>query len=511
MSASAIVLAVAGTVVASLFALYTSFRLSKESSRTSARLIYGELTRNSAAVAYFLRTGTWPRAKVDAPVWTQRSESIAKMRRVVPFNSIYKGYAALEALAFVAQEGDRLGPSSQQILRTEVDVLRNAISMAGEIAKIDRKEIDENLKTLEVRASAASASAFVHVQLGTGFVPPEILRHVWAQAGVAHEALGQPSEAPSDQTSSPGTETRAGAPDARLMRRVYDAQHSRTGLRRHQARSEGEPPVADITINEIFDAMGNTHRFLWEAFRCDLQEFTGSPMTAIAHYGERYDNVYWDGTQLVVGDGDGQLFNRFSASPEVVAHELCHAVVSGLAGLRFANQAGALSEALCDIFGVLTAQFAASQTTEKADWLVGARLLRNGDALRSLKSPGTAYANDPVLGTDRQVAHLQQLVRTPDDNGGVHINSGIPAHAFYRTAMALGGYAWERAGLIWFEALKDPSLRPASGFTVFAGCTVGSAVSLFGEATPEHQAVLAAWEDVGVHPRPRPQAATPMA
>lgn len=80
-----------------------------------------------------------------------------------------------------------------------------------------------------------------------------------------------------------------------------------------------------------------------------------------------------------------------------------------------------------------------------------------------MKAPGTAY-NDPLLGKDPQPAHMKDYQKMTDDNGGVHINSGIPNHAFYLVAMELGGYAWEKAGRIWHVTLRD-RLRPNTIFS----------------------------------------------
>jgi Zn-dependent metalloprotease len=118
-------------------------------------------------------------------------------------------------------------------------------------------------------------------------------------------------------------------------------------------------------------------------------------------------------------------------------------------------------------------------------------------ALRSMKAPGTAF-DDPILGRDPQPAHMKDYVRTFDDNGGVHINSGIPNHAFYQLATALGGYAWEKAGRIWYETLKDARLRRNSGFRRFATLTVSNARRLYGTASAEQKAVIAAWKAVGI-------------
>ena len=220
----------------------------------------------------------------------------------------------------------------------------------------------------------------------------------------------------------------------------------------------------------------------------------------MVHYGKEVDNSFWDGGRLVVGDGDGRLFNRFSASLDVLAHELCHALVEREVGLLFVDQSGALNESICDVLGLLVKQHSLGQQADEADWLLGAGLFTAevaGKALRSLAAPGTAY-DDPVLGKDPQVRHMDDFVRTTADNGGVHINCGIPSHAFYRAATALGGFAWERAGLIWYEALRDGRLRPESGFSVFAGITVATAERLYGEQSSEADAVADGWKAVGV-------------
>ena len=100
-----------------------------------------------------------------------------------------------------------------------------------------------------------------------------------------------------------------------------------------------------------------------------------------------------------------------------------------------------------------------------------------------MKAPGTAY-DDPLVGKDPQPGHMDDYVETIRDNGGVHINSGIPNHAFYLAATAIGGYAWEVTGRIWYEALRDPALRPDSGFAAFARLTVVAAERLQGQGSP---------------------------
>jgi Zn-dependent metalloprotease len=154
---------------------------------------------------------------------------------------------------------------------------------------------------------------------------------------------------------------------------------------------------------------------------------------------------------------------------------------------------------MSDVFGSLVKQYSLGQTADQADWLIGQGLLAagvNGVALRSMKAPGTAY-NDPVLGKDPQPAHMKDYVNTISDNGGVHINSGIPNHAFYVVATQIGGKAWEKAGQIWYIALRD-KLTSNSKFQDCANLTYQTAADLFGVNSLEQQAVLNGWSEVGI-------------
>jgi Zn-dependent metalloprotease len=219
------------------------------------------------------------------------------------------------------------------------------------------------------------------------------------------------------------------------------------------------------------------------------------------HYGLDYDNAFWDGTQMVFGDGDGDLFNRFTIAIDVIGHELTHGVTEVEAALVYQGQSGALNESVSDVFGSLVKQHALGQTAAEADWLIGVGLFTaqvQGVALRSMRAPGTAY-DDPVLGADPQPAHLRDYVETAEDNGGVHTNSGIPNHAFYLAATALGGSAWEVAGRCWYDALRDASLPASAGFAEFAAATVRAAQAGFG--AEQAGAVGDAWAAVGVDVR----------
>jgi len=280
---------------------------------------------------------------------------------------------------------------------------------------------------------------------------------------------------------------------------VYDADHSQQ-LPGRRVRGEGDPPSADVAVNEAFDGLGDTWNFFWSVYGRNSIDDEGMPLDATVHFGRGYNNAFWNSQQMVFGDGDGRLFNRFTIALDIIGHELAHGVTEDEAQLAYLFQPGALNESMSDVFGSLVKQSRRNDTADAADWLIGEGLLApgvQGVALRSMKEPGTAY-DDPVLGKDPQPAHMRDFVRTYEDNGGVHINSGIPNRAFYLAATRIGGFAWEKAGRIWYETLRDPRLRTNSGFKRFSSLTVANAGRLFGAGSPEQAAVVAAWQDVGI-------------
>jgi Zn-dependent metalloprotease len=172
-----------------------------------------------------------------------------------------------------------------------------------------------------------------------------------------------------------------------------------------------------------------------------------------------------------------------------------------------------LNESISDVFGSLAKQHQLGQSAADADWLIGAGLFLpgvQGEALRSMKAPGTAY-DDPRLGKDPQPNHMSGYVETEDDNGGVHLNSGIPNRAFYLTAEAIGGNAYDAAGKIWYTTLTAGHLTESATFKTFAAATQQTAQQLFGESSPQLAAVTEAWQTVGVLPTndPTPEPPAP--
>lgn len=292
--------------------------------------------------------------------------------------------------------------------------------------------------------------------------------------------------------------TAAAVPD----RSVHDAEHGTT-LPGRLVRAEGGPESTDESVNEAYDGLGETFDLFAQVYGRDSLDGKGLTLVATVHYDREFDNAFWDGTQMVFGDGDGRIFNSFTDSVDVIAHELAHGFTQFTAGLTYVGQSGALNESVSDVFGALVKQRVLDQVAGEADWLIGSDLFTdrvNGVALRSMKAPGTAY-DDPVLGKDPQPATMADYVTLPhdeqNDNGGVHINSGIPNHAFYLAATAIGGAAWEKAGRVWYAVMTDGGLPKDADFVTFAEATVSCAERLFddGSVAPH---VQQAWEDVGI-------------
>jgi len=345
-------------------------------------------------------------------------------------------------------------------------------------------------------------------------LPPHILRNIAQNAKTTKQRQSALQTLASDSTLRSIRATRAAVsgataqrravptapPGPRKQRHIYTADGSET-LPGKLLSSEGqETDGPDSAVNEAYRGLGATFDFYWEVFERNSIDDEGLPLNATVHYGKAYDNAFWDGQRMVFGDGDGELFNRFTIAVDVIGHELTHGVVEDEGPLAYFYESGALNESMADVFGIMIKQKLLNQTADKADWLIGAGLFTKdvkGVALRSMKEPGTAY-DDPVLGRDPQPANMKDIVRTNQDSGGVHLNSGIPNRAFYLAATALGGKAWERAGLIWYTSLRDSRLRSNATFRSFASISVANATRLFGTGSEPEKAVRNAWSEVGL-------------
>ena len=338
---------------------------------------------------------------------------------------------------------------------------------------------------------------------GQGIVPPHITSHI------AQQNEDQGIRAAADDTSKHDQDFRAARAQAggaaatktTIDRKVYSCNGT-TRLPGSLIRAEGQKPIGtrDKTRDpdECYDGFGATYDFFKTVLGRNSIDDKGLTLIGSVHYSRKYANAMWDGKQMIFGDGDGVIFNGFTDELDVIGHELTHGVTQYTANLEYEGESGALNESVSDVFGAMIKQYQLKQSSEQADWLIGEGMLAkgiNGVALRSMKEPGTAY-DDPKLGKDPQPGNYANIVITTEDNGGVHINSGIPNKAFYLACIGLGGNSWDQAGKIWYQTLTGGKLSSTAQFQEFANQTVADAGSLY---NPEaQQKVIDAWTGVGI-------------
>ncbi|KAI1812421.1 metalloprotease [Poronia punctata] len=308
--------------------------------------------------------------------------------------------------------------------------------------------------------------------------------------GISAEQQQKASAASADSTK-PQTTYRA----------VYDAHHDQdeADLPGKVLRTEGQKAVSDEAANQAFDNAGNVLSFYKDIFNWNSIDNANEKVISSVHFGKNYENAFWDPelAQMVYGDGHDFL-GHFTAAVDVIGHELTHAVTENTSPLNYTGQSGALNEHVSDVFGVMIKQYLQKETAEEADWLIGEDCLMpgvKGVALRSMKAPGTAY-NDQRFGKDPQPDNFNKYRATWEDNGGVHVYSGIPNKAFYLTAVGLGGHSWEKAGKIWWETMQSGQIPAKCTFAQFADVTVDQAEDLFGDDAAA--IVRKAWNEVGV-------------
>lgn len=318
------------------------------------------------------------------------------------------------------------------------------------------------------------------------FIPPYLIERLQPHLVATDQALRARREA----GPHPVPQSAAGAPAW-----AVHTCHNTADLPGDLVRSAGQPASGDDAVDEAASGITATLDLYQQVYDRSSFDGEGAAVSLSVHYEQGYDNAFWDGTQLVFGDGDGKIFGRFTKPVDVLGHELTHAVTERTAALTYSGQSGALNESISDVFGSCVKQRLLGQSAEQADWLIGEGLFLpgvQGRALRDMARPGTAY-DDPQLGKDPQAADMSGYVTTEDDNGGVHTNSGIPNRAFYLAAIAVGGNSWEGAGRIWYAALTGSDVGPDTDFAGFAAATVAAAGN-------HADGVRAAWTTVGVTP-----------
>jgi Zn-dependent metalloprotease len=235
----------------------------------------------------------------------------------------------------------------------------------------------------------------------------------------------------------------------------------------------------------VYDYYYNTHGR-------NSYDGNGADLVSTAHYGTNYNNAYWNGSQMVYGDGDGSTFIALSGALDVVGHELTHAVTERTANLAYENQSGAINESMSDVFGAMI---------DRDDWKIGEDVYTPGvagDALRDMQDPtmGIYDPNNPFGGG--QPAHMDQYANLPNtqngDYGGVHINSGIPNKAFYNVATSIGKSAAEK---IYYRALTQ-YLTQYSNFDDLRNAVLQACSDLYGTTDGKYTAIQDAFAAVGI-------------
>jgi len=279
-------------------------------------------------------------------------------------------------------------------------------------------------------------------------------------------------------------------------REVHNLNHG-TSLPGPLSRAEGGAAVNDGVVNTNYELLGTTYDCYKDLFNRDSYDGAGAKLVSSVHYGNKFMNAYWDGSQMVYGDGDGVNASNFAKSMDVTAHELTHAVTSSTSNLQYSGQSGGLNEAMSDILGETCEWYRDNQVVSANTWKVGEDIYTPGtpgDALR--------YMNDPKLDG-------LSLDYFADYSSGVdvHYSSGIPNLAFYllaqggthprgRSNINVSGIGIAKASKIFYKA--DTALFTSSTNFAAAKTATEQAAAQLGYSSAEIASVTAAWQAVGV-------------
>jgi bacillolysin len=259
---------------------------------------------------------------------------------------------------------------------------------------------------------------------------------------------------------------------------------------------------SDNVFNDSYDAAavdahyfaGQTYDFYKENYNRNSYDNNGAELVSSVHYSSGYNNAFWNGSQMVYGDGDGTTFAPLSGGIDVVAHELTHAVTNFSSDLVYQNESGALNEAISDIFGTLVEY----EKGSNPDFEIGEDIYTpgtSGDALRSMSDP--SKYGDPD--------HYSVRYTGSQDNGGVHINSGIINKQAYLLSeggtfygVTVPGIGREKLGDIYYR-MNTVYLTSSSTFSQARAAAVQAAADLYGSGSAEVNAVNLSFDAVGIY------------
>ena len=198
------------------------------------------------------------------------------------------------------------------------------------------------------------------------------------------------------------------------------------------------------------------------------------------------DNAYWNGTYMFYGNGR-DAFKPIAGALDVGGHEMSHGVIQNTANLEYQYQSGAMNESFADIFGAMI---------DRDDWQLGEDVVRTqfypSGALRDMSNPNNG--GNQLGDNGWQPKDMTEYYTGNQDNGGVHVNSGIPNRAYYLFATSVGK---SKAEQIFYRTLTT-YLTASSQFIDLRLGVIQAATDLHGANSPEVQAAQNAFDTVGI-------------
>ncbi|WP_020604242.1 M4 family metallopeptidase [Spirosoma spitsbergense] len=234
---------------------------------------------------------------------------------------------------------------------------------------------------------------------------------------------------------------------------------------------------------------GIAYDYYQNTFKRNALSGTGETIVSVVNVadddGKPMDNAYWNGK--IMAYGNGKLLKPLAGGLDVAGHEMTHGVIQNTANLQYKSQSGAINESFADVFGAMI---------DRANWTIGEAvatpsILPSG-ALRDLSNPNQGgKSRDP---NGYQPATMSQYDNTSSDNGGVHINSGIPNFAFYKFATVVGK---DKAEKVYYRALTTYLVR-TSQFLDLRLAIIKATGDLYGATGAEVTAAKNAFDAVGI-------------
>lgn len=235
----------------------------------------------------------------------------------------------------------------------------------------------------------------------------------------------------------------------------------------------------------------------------------GAPLDNYVHFGIGYNNAFWNGSEMVYGDGSGLPSGLLPlTSLDVCAHEIGHGICQYTAGLIYSGESGALNEGLSDIWAAIIEEYANPHEADaraKSMWEIGEEIGVN--SFRQMDIPN--MWNDPDTYTGLYwVNQVGCSPSTSNDYCGVHTNSGVLNHWFYRlctggtgvndlgNTFSITGIGTAKGADIVYQT--ELLLTSTATFADFRSTSISAAIAMYGACSPEVQAVTSAWYAVGV-------------